>query len=78
MTSYFKISAMPEGPDVIEIKVSVGDDAAQDEKQPFWCNCAECGHEFAPFYTPISVRDMPKDYRCPKCRSKRTFVGRCP
>lgn len=60
-----------------------GNDGAVDEpdadgKRPFWCHCGDCGHDFAPFWVPMPVNDMPKDYRCPRCRSKRSFAGKNP
>lgn len=49
-----------------------------DGKKPFWCHCGDCGHDFAPFWVPMPVAEMPKDYRCPRCRSKRSYAGKNP
>lgn len=52
-------------------------------KSPCWVHCKDCGHEWAAFWTPLtldrqglkllkSVSTSP----CPKCAGKKVFMGR--
>ena len=50
----------------------------RSDMQPFTCHCAECGHEFAPFFLPIPITRMPKDYACPRGCTGKVYVGRAP
>ena len=47
-------------------------------EKPFTCHCAECGHEFAPFFLPIPITRMPKDCACPRGCTGKVYVGRAP
>ena len=60
----------------ITSKPRPGDQPDADGKKPFWCHCGDCGHDFAPFWVPMPVSEMPTDYPCPRCRSKKTYVGK--
>jgi hypothetical protein len=49
-----------------------------EDKQPFWVNCASCGHEWILFYAPIAVDIMAKFAKnpCPMCgEAKHIKIG---
>jgi hypothetical protein len=57
------------------------DKMLDEEKQPFWVNCAACGHEWILFYAPIAVEIMAKFAKnpCPMCgEAKHVKIGTKP
>jgi ribosomal protein S27E len=56
---------------------------SQEKKKPVFVRCKDCKHEWAAFYTPLTLdKDgfallhSLKKIRCPMCTSKHVFLGK--
>lgn len=68
----------------VDVQITVGASEPTPERQPFDVHCKNCGHEWVPFYLPLTMdkrgqalmRNAGK--ACPMCVSDKVFVGKRP
>lgn len=54
--------------------------APYDKTDEFYVHCGDCAHEWVAIYLPIQLSLMArfKNICCPKCASRKVFVGKAP